>query len=47
MTLLARHDKKTKAGKLVFALPVEAGRVEVREDVDPFTVREILEEAAT
>jgi 3-dehydroquinate synthase len=47
LTKLARYDKKTRAGKLVFALPVEIGNVEIREDVDPLAVKEVLEEAAS
>ena len=38
-------DKKVRDGRLVFALPSELGNVEVVEDVDPQTVRRILEEA--
>ncbi len=45
LTLLARYDKKTRAGRLVFALPAEPGRVEIREDVEPLLVKQVLEEA--
>jgi 3-dehydroquinate synthase len=44
---LMSMDKKTRAQKLVFALPLELGEVEVVEDVDPALVRRILEEAAS
>lgn len=40
-------DKKTREGRLVFALPVKLGSVEVFEDVDPAALRRVLEEAAS
>jgi 3-dehydroquinate synthase len=43
---LAYKDKKTKAGRLVFALPVKPGEVLIREDVDPDMLKEVLEETA-
>jgi 3-dehydroquinate synthase len=43
----AHYDKKTRAGRLVFALPAELGRVEIHEDVDPLLVKKVLEEAVS
>ncbi|GBC81689.1 3-dehydroquinate synthase [bacterium HR10] len=40
-----RHDKKARAGRLTFVLPVRIGRVTVREDVPPSLVRAVLRES--
>ncbi len=37
------RDKKKKAGRLRFVLPLAIGRVEVREDVAPARVRKIID----
>lgn len=42
---LMYSDKKTKARKLVFALPVAPGTMEIVEDVDPATVLDVLKGA--
>ena len=39
------HDKKAEAGRLVFVLPVEIGRVVIRSDVPPDVVRSALKDA--
>lgn len=44
---LMLSDKKTRAGKLVFALPVEPGKVIIVEDVKHGLVHEVLMEAAS
>lgn len=36
-------DKKVRSGRLRFVVPVELGRVEVRDDIAEATVREVLE----
>lgn len=38
------HDKKFKAGKMVFVLPTAIGEVEIRKDVPAAWVREIVSE---
>jgi 3-dehydroquinate synthase len=38
------HDKKFREGKMVFIVPVEIGKVEIRKDVPAEWVREIVEE---
>lgn len=42
---LIYSDKKTKTRKLVFALPVKPGKVEIVEDVDPAVVLAVLKGA--
>jgi 3-dehydroquinate synthase len=39
------HDKKAEAGRTVFVLPVEVGRVVIRSDVSPQVVRSALSDA--
>lgn len=39
------HDKKKKAGKLRFVLPVKIGKVVVRDDVSPRMIEKIILEA--
>ena len=39
------HDKKAEAGRLVFVLPVEIGRVVIKSDVPPRIVRSALNDA--
>ncbi|GIQ67559.1 3-dehydroquinate synthase [Xylanibacillus composti] len=38
------HDKKFKEGKMVFVVSPEIGRVEIRSDIQPDWVREIIEQ---
>lgn len=38
------HDKKFKDSKMVFVVPVAIGKVEVRNDIESATIREIIEE---
>jgi 3-dehydroquinate synthase len=38
------HDKKFREGKMVFVVPEEIGKVEIRKDVPAEWVREIVEE---
>lgn len=38
------HDKKFKEGRMVFIIPTEIGKVEIRNDVPQQWVREVLEE---
>jgi 3-dehydroquinate synthase len=38
------HDKKFKEGRLVFVVPTDIGKVEIRDDVPADTVRQIVEE---
>jgi 3-dehydroquinate synthase len=43
--LAMNHDKKAEAGRTVFVLPVEVGRVVIRSDVPPQVVRSALSDA--
>jgi 3-dehydroquinate synthase len=38
-----QSDKKVHSGRLRFVVPTEIGRVELRDDIDEATVREVLE----
>ncbi len=37
------HDKKFKEGTMVYIIPTEIGKVEIRKDVTVEQVREIVE----
>ncbi|HXG90825.1 MAG TPA: 3-dehydroquinate synthase [Blastocatellia bacterium] len=39
------HDKKAEAGRIAFVLPVEIGRVVIRQDVPPQIVKSALKDA--
>jgi 3-dehydroquinate synthase len=38
------HDKKFKEGRMVFVIPAEIGRVEIRSDISAAWVREVVEQ---